>query len=153
MSNSYGQYIEELRLSRNVSKEYLLKDIMSDRQYRRYISNESQMSNSKFLQLVDRLGIGSFNFASSYESDFNKDLKHIKNAYKFIRERNYEKAIIEHKKINILNLISEFQIKHYYYNDITINYEIGEFNRLITIQKYSGNNKITPDKIYNQTCE
>lgn len=47
--------IETLRIERKINQESFLKDIVSDRQYRRYLNGESTLTLTIFLKLLERL--------------------------------------------------------------------------------------------------
>lgn len=53
--NHYIYEIESLRIEKKINQEVFLKDIVSDRQYRRYLNQESVMTLDIFLKLLQRL--------------------------------------------------------------------------------------------------
>ena len=47
--------LESLRVDKKMTQSLFLKDIMSDRQYRRYLNMESDITVETLIQLIERL--------------------------------------------------------------------------------------------------
>lgn len=47
--------VETLRISKKLNQTFFLKDIVSERQYRRYLTGDSSLTLSIFLKLLERL--------------------------------------------------------------------------------------------------
>lgn len=73
--------LETLRLKKKIKQSLFLEGVLSERQYRRYLNYESEMSIETLLTLIQRLDISIdefFSYASSLESKKERFLKTLK---------------------------------------------------------------------------
>jgi len=90
--NDLGLYIDNLRKSRNISREDFIDGIISTRQYQRFVNGESSLNNEKTFKLIDRLGMSFFNVHKLYVLHTNKQRPKLNNIYKEIISENLNSA-------------------------------------------------------------
>jgi len=76
-SKELCNYLERLRSARNMSQESFTTGITSLRQYRRYLSGESDLPFQVIDQLCDRLGIQTINLIRELETARIEESKEI----------------------------------------------------------------------------
>ncbi len=111
-------YIDRLRLMRNLSIEEFLEDIVSSRQFRRYISGDSQMSYVILDKLSRRLGFNAENVIMEFESHKIKQSQTILSFYTFVLQKNKTEADKVKNRINQDELILETDILLYKHGEI-----------------------------------
>jgi transcriptional regulator with XRE-family HTH domain len=85
---NYSTIIERIRKDRNISREDLCDNVMSNRTYQRFVSGETSISSEKVFKLIDNLGI---------------DIYSIHNIHKKLTDNEYNKLI------NGFNLVSQWK--------------------------------------------
>ncbi|MBU1142944.1 MAG: helix-turn-helix transcriptional regulator [Firmicutes bacterium] len=93
-------YLERLRSSRNISQEIFTNGIVSLRQYRRYLSGESDIPFQVADKLSDRLGVQTINLLGEIE------------ATRFEEKRKVDKfynSVVNNSKDDVLSMISYFE--------------------------------------------
>ncbi|PAT01612.1 hypothetical protein CI105_05940 [Candidatus Izimaplasma bacterium ZiA1] len=111
----FPSFIENLRLSRNMSREEFLKDILSLRQYSRFLKGESEISNKKLLLMSDRLDLSIFHIYNAFYNSSDHEYNNIHEAYIYLADRHLDKAT---EKINLINrndILSSYNKKFYDY--------------------------------------
>lgn len=91
MLNDFGLFVDNLRKSRNISREEFIDGIISIRQYQRYVNGESSLNNEKLFKLVDKLGMNFFNVHKLY---FKKTKDEIVKLYEIYDEISKGKLIV-----------------------------------------------------------
>jgi len=135
--NQYVYEIESLRIEKKINQDVFLKNIVSDRQYRRYLNHESVMTLDVFLKLLRRLEYDITSFLTYIEQkqlDKKKPLFDIRSA---MIDFDYNKA-----KTLINNLQQTTQT-----NDIdamlTLYLKLIDFYEKLDINKDSDNRKVS----------
>lgn len=93
-------YLERLRSSRNISQEIFTNGIVSLRQYRRYLSGESDIPFQVADKLSDRLGVQTINLLGEIE------------AARFEEKRKVDKfynSVVNNSKDDVQSMITYFQ--------------------------------------------
>lgn len=92
MLNDFGLFIDNLRKSRNMSRENFINGIISIRQYQRYVNGEASLNNQKLFQLIDRLGMNFFNIHKLYLDRNDEQASKLDNIYNEILKDNLKQA-------------------------------------------------------------
>jgi len=93
-------YLERLRSSRNISQEIFTNGIVSLRQYRRYLSGESDIPFQVADKLSERLGVQTINLLGEIE------------ATRFEEKRKVDKfynSVVNNSKDDVLSMITYFE--------------------------------------------
>lgn len=97
---NFGEFIDDLRKSRNISREDFVDNVMSMRQYQRYVYNESSINNDKLLLLIDKLGMSFLGVHRLFLEKTKDEYRHLSMAYTAIVHEDLFKASETLKKIN-----------------------------------------------------
>jgi len=90
-SKSLSIYIERIRLARNISQLTLVEDVVSIRQYRRYLNGNSDMPLDIFLQLIIRLGLQPDRVLREMENVRVKEYQYMNHLYNAAVNYDYKK--------------------------------------------------------------
>jgi len=90
--NDFGAFLDSLRKSRNMSREEFIEDIMSLRQYQRYVNGESSLNNDKLFRLIDRTGMNFLTVHRLYIIRNSEQQPILNSIYKEIISDNYNSA-------------------------------------------------------------
>jgi len=112
MNTTFSNYLEKLRISRNISRNDFVSGILSERQYRRYLKGESTMPNDKISSLVGKLGLDLTYVYSNYFSKESNEKQYVESIYDFIKISDYKSAyeLINEKTISEFNNVSNKQL-------------------------------------------
>lgn len=89
-SKELTNYLERLRVARNISQESFTNGITSLRQYRRYLSGESDIPFQIIDQLCQRLSIQTINLIRELETARIDESKEVDDFYNFVVNNNKE---------------------------------------------------------------
>ncbi len=92
-------YLERLRSARNISQEIFTNGIVSLRQYRRYLSGESDIPFQVVDKLSDRLGVQTINLLGEIEATRFEETKKVNKFYN---------SVVNNSKDDVLSMISYF---------------------------------------------
>jgi transcriptional regulator with XRE-family HTH domain len=87
-SREICNYLEQLRAARNISQESFTQNVTSLRQYRRYLTGESDIPFPVVDQLCNRLGVQTMNFIMEIETARIEESKRIDRFYNFVVNSN-----------------------------------------------------------------
>ena len=90
--NHYVFEIEALRIEKKINQDVFLKDIVSDRQYRRYLNQESVMTLDIFLKLLQRLDYDISSFLTYIDQKQLEEQKPLLDIRSAIIDFDYNKA-------------------------------------------------------------
>ena len=90
--NYYVYEIESLRIEKKINQDLFLKDIVSDRQYRRYLNQESVMTLDIFLKLLQRLDYDMSSFLVFVDQKQLEEKKPLLDIRSAIIDFDYDKA-------------------------------------------------------------
>lgn len=119
----YIYHLDEIRQRKNMTVAALCKDICNERQYRKYLSGDNNISDKRIAEFCERLTIDSRDFYFSLNQKDNLDLDLLKNLYEVIVEkRDYKEGAklleeIDGKKLNAWNSKKLRYIKLKYHYD------------------------------------
>ncbi len=127
ISREFGLFIDNIRDSRNMSREDFVEDILSTRQYQRYLKGEASISIERIVQLVDKLELEFFSIYNRFSNSSNIERQMINRIYRYISVSDFK---------NAYDLIQEYKgfvfVSRYYKKLLNI-YEIMINHRLLRI--------------------
>ena len=91
-SQEFGLFIDNLRSSRNVSREDFVDGILSTRQFQRYLKGESSITNDKLFLLVDKLEMNFLHVYKQFISRENNETKFVNKIYNLIIKSEFKNA-------------------------------------------------------------
>lgn len=100
-------YIERLRKSRDMMQVTLLKDIVSTRQYQRYLKGVSVAPIEIVNQLSERIGLQIRYLIQSYELDKKKENKQVQKFFNSVTSYEYEQVEIYKESLSHKNFLVE----------------------------------------------
>jgi transcriptional regulator with XRE-family HTH domain len=109
-SKEFALFFEKLRLSRNLTQEQFTKDIVSMRQYRRYIRGECLIPQYVVNKLSIRLGFKPEHIISEFDSERLSETQRVVSLFNSVVNQDYTKAkllIKELKKEQFLDSQSQ----------------------------------------------
>jgi transcriptional regulator with XRE-family HTH domain len=131
-SNTLCIYIESLRIARHISQEAFLHEIVSIRQYRRYLRGESDIPFSVISQLTARLGLKTDTILREFEVAKIEETEKINSLYNLAVNYDHKKFAELAKTISIEHIIEQSNVLLYKHS--------------IMLNKYYSN-KITADQV------
>lgn len=115
VNNSFAQFIEELRISRNLSRDEFLEGIISKRQYQRFLNGESSIKNDIMTQLLSKLEINSLDVYYQNIINSEQHSKDIRKAHELYISFKYTEAYKILHSIKIEDVKSSYDTKFYTY--------------------------------------
>lgn len=113
MDNNFALFIDDLRKSRNISRTDFVKDIVSERQYYRFIKGESSLKSETLVRLLLQLEISLPKIFDSFRVKSNVQHKELLEIYQNLYTNN-EKIAYDSIKTFDKNLITtDFDKKLY----------------------------------------
>lgn len=103
-SREICNYLEQLRAARNISQESFTQNVTSLRQYRRYLTGESDIPFPVIDQLCNRLGVQTMNFIMEIETARIEESKQIDQFYNYVVNSN---------EVEIQRMKDEFKSKDF----------------------------------------
>ncbi len=126
-SGDFARFIDELRDSRNISREDFVRNIISSRQYYRYIRGESSLKDETLNRLLDRLETTSIYAYEAYRKKQDKNYADLINIYKEIHLGNFDNAEKHFRALELSSVVSKINSKMLGYIEISLDLH---FNRI-----------------------
>lgn len=82
-------HLDNIRIQKNMTVEELCDGICGDRQYRKYLSGDTNISEKRLMDFVNKLGISARDFYYSLYDKDRYDFNEIKNLYIKLEHKNY----------------------------------------------------------------
>ena len=83
-------HLDNIRIQKKITVLELCEGICGDRQYRKYLSGETNISEKRLMEFVNKLGIGSRDFYYSLYDKDRYDFEEIKTLYLKLEAKNYD---------------------------------------------------------------
>lgn len=112
-SNTLCIYIEQLRVARHISQETFLHEIVSIRQYRRYLKGESDIPFSIISQLTAKLGMKTDTILREFEVAKIEETSKMTKLYNFAVNYDHENFALLEKTISIEHIIEPSNVLLY----------------------------------------
>lgn len=125
INQNMGKIIDEIRLERKLTREDLCDEIMSVRNYQRFVSEEVNVSNDKLSKLVDRLSLDYFTLREIYTHRSEDKYSKLHNVYHLMQANSDKKAYEQLKKINSSQIDSGFMLLFYNYLKLDLERQLG----------------------------
>ena len=113
--NNFAQFIEELRISRNLSREDFVDGIISTRQYQRFLNGESSIKNDVIEELIARLKLDLKVMTQLYYRNTQKVTNELNNIQVLVGKLDFKSALDKLNEIDENSLSSESNILYYKY--------------------------------------
>lgn len=110
-----GKVIDQIRQERKMSREDLCEDIMSVRNYQRFINEEVNVSNDKLNKIVDRLNLDFFTVSEIFRHRSESKYSKLQHVYHLMQSNSDQKAYNELKKIKLKEFDSSYTRLFYNY--------------------------------------
>lgn len=128
-------YMENLRYDRKMTQDFYLDGIISQRQYYRYRSGESEVPFDVIVKFANKLEIPLLKLISTFQTETEKEKEIVSELYNLILDRRLSEASQLMKKHKKMMLLDEETQKFYYL-------------AMILFKRYS--NKISNEEMINQ---
>lgn len=125
ITQNMGKVIDEIRQERKMSREDLCEDIMSVRNYQRFITEEVNVSNDKLNKLVDRLNLDFFTVSEIFRHRSHNKYSQLHHIYHLMQSNSDKEAYKELKKIKINTIESSYTLLFYKYLKIDLERQLG----------------------------
>ncbi len=103
----YGRIIDQLRKDRKISRQDLVEDIMSLRNYQRFVAGEVKITNQNLLNIVDRMRMDINIFTSYINENSNNEYSKLIDARKLAVRFKTDEARILLATVDKDNLVLE----------------------------------------------
>ncbi|PAT01271.1 hypothetical protein CI105_07380 [Candidatus Izimaplasma bacterium ZiA1] len=115
-------YIDEIRKAKKITREDFLFEVVSLRQYKRYLYGESEIPFNIVISLARRVDIEPLNLLYDFEQEIKKETKTINSLFYHVANYDFEKVEDLLKVINKDAFLSERNEIYYKYTVITYDY-------------------------------
>jgi transcriptional regulator with XRE-family HTH domain len=85
-SKNYGSLIDKIRKDRNISREELCDNIMSNRTYQRFVSGETSISSEKIAQIIDKMMLDTYSLQEIYRTYNQNEYHKLKKAFSLVSQ-------------------------------------------------------------------
>ena len=99
-------HLDNLRRSKKITVEFFCEGICSDRQYRRLLSGEQNVSDQKIADFCNKLGISTIDFYYSANEKDKYEYSKIVKLYNHLSIAEYEKLQIDYDKVKKERLVN-----------------------------------------------
>lgn len=106
-------YIERLRIARHISQEVFLHDVVSTRQYRRYLNGESEIPFNVIHSLTSKLGLKTDTLFREFEAAKIDESTKMNQLYNFAVNYDHDSFSELAKKFSIEHIIEPFNVLLY----------------------------------------
>ena len=130
-------YLERLRSARNMSQEFFTNDVVSLRQYRRYLSGESDIPFQVIHQLTTKLGVKTDTLLRDFDYAKVQETTLIIKVYNYVVNYNFEEFLKLSKKIPLDHIIESSNRMLYQYSLILYEYYTKKLNKNDTAQAFA----------------
>ena len=137
VNNSFSQFIEELRIARNLSRDDFLDDIISKRQYQRFLNGESSIKNDVMTKLLTKLEVNSLDIYYQTIINSEQHSRDLRKAHEEYIAFNYQEAYKILESINIDEVKSTFDVKSYTYLKTVLDIHFKKLPESTGIEKLS----------------
>jgi len=125
ITQNMGMVIDQIRQERKMSREDLCEDIMSVRNYQRFISEEVNVSNDKLNKLVDRLNLDFFTVSEIFKHRSENKYSKLHHIYHLMQSNSDKEAYEALKKINVHSVESSYTELFYNYLKLDLERQLG----------------------------
>jgi transcriptional regulator with XRE-family HTH domain len=112
-SKDFAQFIDELRDSRNITKKDFAENIVSLRQYYRFIKGEYSLKSESINALLDKLEINTIQAYESFRKKRNNNYSMLSDVYVNLYNNNLKDANKLFKKIEKDSISTSYNKKYY----------------------------------------
>lgn len=114
-----------------------VEGVCSDRQYRRYLSGESQVSQRTIRKFCEKLEISSNDFYNSFHQNDHEEYAKVSAIYGLINDKKYKDALELINDISTHTFLSSLTKKFFQYCSITYRFEQEEIQPHYALDLYS----------------
>ena len=125
INQQMGKIIDEIRQERKLSREDLCDDIMSIRNYQRFINEEVNLSNDKLSRLIDRLNLDYFTLREIYTHRSVDKYSQLHRIYRLMMANSDKEAYEELKKVSPKGIESAYMQLFYDYIKLDLERQLG----------------------------
>jgi hypothetical protein len=125
ITQNMGKVIDQIRQERMMSREDLCEDIMSVRNYQRFIREEVNVSNDKLNKLVDRLNLDFFTVSEIFRHRSQNKYSQLHHIYHLMQSNSDNLAYEELKKIKVKTIESSYTQLFYNYLKLDLERQLG----------------------------
>jgi transcriptional regulator with XRE-family HTH domain len=131
--------MENLRYDRKMTQDAYLEDVISQRQYYRYRSGESEVPFDCIIKFANKLQIPLLKLISSYQSNSEKEKELVKEFLNLVISKKLDEAtIFKHKLKNLMLLDEETQL-FFSLSKILYDFFMQKINNVEMIEKLKDN--------------
>lgn len=120
INSNMGKIIDDLRQERKMTREDLCEEIMSVRNYQRFVAEEVNVSNDKLGKLIDKLSLDYFTVREISRHRGEGKYTKIHHVYQLMQSNSDQQAYDELQKIDRSNIESEYMTTFYDYLKIDL---------------------------------
>ena len=130
-SMELSNYLEKIRLGRNLSQEEFVSGVVSIRQYQRYKNGDSVIPYEKINQFAEKFGVTTKKLLAEFEKEKNMQYVKINNFYNAVANNDYKNANKIKEDLEKDLIISEEGRKYFEHAKIVYDY----YSRKLTMNE------------------
>jgi len=135
-SQEFGIFIDNIRSSRNMSRDDFVDGILSKRQFSRYLKGDSTITNDKIFHLIDKLEMSIFDVYKSFFNKTDHEHKLIETIYNHVLKSNFKEAYKIITNIEKEYLSSKYNLSFFQYCKITTYYNLKRISKTMAMDQY-----------------
>ncbi len=133
----YGYHIDEIRRQKGMKVKTLCEGICSDRSYRRYISGERQLPQSKIFAFCNKLEISPTDFFQTFLDKDTFEFQKIYKLYRKLIEGDIEYYKQEYRSIDEAFLVNKMNQKFYRYTVVRYKFHTNQITKYTALDLFS----------------
>lgn len=129
-------FMDDYRYKRKISQSEFLYGVISQRQYYRYLYNESEPTFEVINKLMDKLGLSFSQLLFLYSEKHDNNLKYAQLFFNYVLSKDFNEAKNNRAKVSNLNHTSSQTSLVINIGDILLNYYSGEIKHDLFVALY-----------------
>ena len=134
-SKNFALYFDRLRFEKGLTQEQFVEDIISIRQYRRYLNGLSYMSHDIITKFSERLGYRPQHMILEFESEKIQETNRINQFYYYVANRGYDEAYKILKDMPLESIYDPFNKLYYQHGIHSLHYGAGKISPQELLEK------------------
>ena len=130
-------HLDNLRRSKRITVEKFCEEICSDRQYRRLLSGEQNVSDQKITEFCNKLGISTIDFYYSANEKDKYEYSKIVKLYNYLSVGQYELFKKDYEKVKKERLVNKQNNRFFTFTLLKYQYLTGNIKDRVYIEELS----------------
>jgi hypothetical protein len=137
ISTKYMYHLDDIRRNRKINVIEFCNDICTERQYRRYLSGENQLSQKNLSLFIEKLNMTDMDFYNSFHRHDEDEYLKISRIYNHINNEKYDKAYDEVDSLKNKKFLGKLSHDFYKFCIILLHHNSGDYSDMYAIDLFA----------------